>query len=489
MIEGSVSRKVKRNQGFFIDANARFSPCVPSNGKRLEYSWSSDPPLNLPSSRVSKLFIPPYLLQILIQYKFILKVSVIDINNNGKEISSSTVEAFVEVESSDLIAIISGGSSRSISSFLPLVLDASHSYDPDDPQTNLNYQWTCCKKINDFCDFDQCLSLFTDLKDTKSSIYSKIPNETSLPDGTFIFSCNVSSQDGRTSKANTEIEIKPTPIPIVSIKNTESEIHNFDKPLILTANVKSEYSDLIYQWSLVEGNIDLNDKNVAPFGTNQSQLYIESKKLNETKYTFKFTARSQTTNAVGSAQIIKKINLPPKGGKLFSNVLEAISLQDTIKLTTSGWMDVSDDLPLRYSFYQVVELENGETIDQPLHPFPQSKAEFSFIAPTVDKDTNMTFKVVAFDNKNAGAFATTTVKILTFQKQQNETNEIFAEKLINENLQQLINEGNFEKIIQYIDNVAQVIRLSSGIDSNSVKKRTLLKDKLIELFLIYFYQM
>src|SRR5690606_30612201 len=120
-----------------------------------------------------------------------------------------------------------------------LVLDASNSYDPDDPQTNLNYQWTCCKKMNDSCDFDECLSLFTDLKDTKTSIYSKIPNETPLPDGTFTFIVEISSQDGRTSKAITEIEIKPTPIPIVSIKNTESEIHNFDKPLILTANVKS----------------------------------------------------------------------------------------------------------------------------------------------------------------------------------------------------------------------------------------------------------
>src|SRR5690606_30640370 len=155
-----------------IDAQARFSPCVPSDGKRLEFLWSSDPPVNLPSSRVSKLFIPPYLLQIGVQYKFILKVSVIN-TNNGDESSSATVEAFVKVEPSDLIAIISGGSSRSISSFSTLSLDASNSFDPDNPQTILNYQWTCCKKVNDSCDIDECLSLFTDLKDTKTSVYTK----------------------------------------------------------------------------------------------------------------------------------------------------------------------------------------------------------------------------------------------------------------------------------------------------------------------------
>jgi hypothetical protein len=44
-----------------------------------------------------------------------------------------------------------------------------------------------------------------------------------------------------------------------------------------------------------------------------------------------------------------------------------------------------------------------------------------------------------------------------------------------------LNEGNFE-IIQYIDNVAQVLRLSTGTDPESVRKRALLKDKLVELY-------
>jgi hypothetical protein len=204
--------------------------------------------------------------------------------------------------------------------------------------------------------------------------------------------------------------------------------------------------------------------------------------LIETQYTFKFSATSPSSLAVGSAQITKIINLPPFGGKLVSNVPSARSLEDTIRLTTSGWIDTSDDLPLRYTFYQVVEFENGETIDQPLHPFPQSKSEFSFIAPVVEKDTIVTFKVIAFDNKNAGSSATTTVNILAFQKPNNETNENFAEQLMNQNLQQLLNEGNFERIIQYIDNVAQVLRLSTGTDPESIQKRVLLKEKLVELY-------
>src|SRR5690606_3017984 len=114
----------------------------------------------------------------------------------------------------------------------------------------------------------------------------------------------------------------------------ETEVHNSGRPLILTAFVKSESTDLIYNWIVVEGNIDLNDKSVAPFGTNQLQLYIEGSKLIDSQYVFKFSATSQSSLAVGSAQIVKIINLPPFGGQVVSNVPQAKSLQDTIRLTT-----------------------------------------------------------------------------------------------------------------------------------------------------------
>ena len=88
MIEGPVHRSVKRRDGFFIDAHAKFSPCVPTNGKRLQFSWHSEPSLNFASPKNSRLFIPPYLLQSGVQYKFILKISVININNE-EELSTS----------------------------------------------------------------------------------------------------------------------------------------------------------------------------------------------------------------------------------------------------------------------------------------------------------------------------------------------------------------------------------------------------------------
>src|SRR5690606_11028061 len=49
-----------------------------------------------------------------------------------------------------------------------------------------------------------------------------------------------------------------------------------------------------------------------------------------------------------------------------------------------------------------------------------------------------------------------------------------------------MNEGNFENIIRYIDSVAQILRLSTGTDPDSIQKRKLLKDKLVELYKVVF---
>src|SRR5690606_11936883 len=116
MIEGSIHKRVKRRDGFFIDAKATFSPCVSTDIKRLHFTWFSDPPLNLTASNSLRLFVPPYLLQTEIEYKFTLKTAVIDINNE-EEIASSTIEAFATAVSSNLIAKISGGSSRTVPAF------------------------------------------------------------------------------------------------------------------------------------------------------------------------------------------------------------------------------------------------------------------------------------------------------------------------------------------------------------------------------------
>lgn len=87
-----------------------------------------------------------------------------------------------------------------------------------------------------------------------------------------------------------------------------------------------------------------------------------------------------------------------------------------ITLSTFGWSDVFDDYPLKYSFYQVVETPSG-VIDIPIDPLPQTRGEISFIAPAVENDTVITFKVIAFDNKNS---AITNVTVRALKKQSGE---------------------------------------------------------------------
>src|SRR5690606_18790661 len=48
-IQGDLTRKVKRRDGFFIESFATFSPCVPATGKRLSFSWTVTPTIELGS--------------------------------------------------------------------------------------------------------------------------------------------------------------------------------------------------------------------------------------------------------------------------------------------------------------------------------------------------------------------------------------------------------------------------------------------------------
>lgn len=56
---------------------------------------------------------------------------------------NNTVSKTITVLHRDLIATISGGSLRTSSVNLPLVIDATSSYDPDNSSSNLTFIWTC----------------------------------------------------------------------------------------------------------------------------------------------------------------------------------------------------------------------------------------------------------------------------------------------------------------------------------------------------------
>src|SRR5690606_14518833 len=79
-IAGPIHKTVKRSDGFFIDTQTRFSPCTSTTGKRLQFSWSSQPSLVFVATKnTPKLFVHPYSLQLETPYKFTLTVSVINI--------------------------------------------------------------------------------------------------------------------------------------------------------------------------------------------------------------------------------------------------------------------------------------------------------------------------------------------------------------------------------------------------------------------------
>jgi len=89
-----------------------------------------------------KLYLPAYTLD-----DGLFQVTLV-VYPEGLEQLSKTVHGFVRVESSPIIARLTGGSERSISSGSSLVLDGSESYDPDVKEfrnRNLMFRWSCWK--------------------------------------------------------------------------------------------------------------------------------------------------------------------------------------------------------------------------------------------------------------------------------------------------------------------------------------------------------
>ena len=76
-------------------------------------------------------------------YSASLNVSYKD--SNTQEVEKYFFKTYIRVEKSDLVTVISGGSSREVDprSSEELTLDASGSHDPDSSQTSLGFKWEC----------------------------------------------------------------------------------------------------------------------------------------------------------------------------------------------------------------------------------------------------------------------------------------------------------------------------------------------------------
>jgi hypothetical protein len=458
-----------------LQVRTKFPECISHEAMKLAYSWTSNPPVSLDSTQnTPSLYIAPFTLQPGVSYQFTLTVSLL----NETERGSSEAHFNVNVTSSPLVAMISGGKERIISSDSNLRIDASGSYDPDwsgvNPQAK--WEWKCCTPSGNNCSYSDCNSQFSNMLAPGGPILEKTQP---LPIGTFRFELKFSVGE-REAHDSVTITIQPGAVPEVQIVFVSDSYptHNPRRPLILHGIVLNGNSqDVSFEWSVISGNLTL-DQFTAPYGTTQRELYIAANVLHEPQYSFRLSAT--IAGKTGHAEITVKVSQAPIGGMITVHPVEGNirSLLDKITLSTSGWITTADQLPLQYLFY----ISEGN-VRIPLHVLPTSLNTLSFVMPYYDKPQIIRFGVSAIGKNGVSGEATSkSFQVLPFSF-NSESEIVFSEKLFNESYVTLTEEKNFDESDLFVFNIAKILQGTiTNTTEEIVHQRRILNSRLLKFY-------
>lgn len=162
-------------------------------------------------------------------YYVTLNISYTDKNTQVEE--KYWYNTYLRVESSPLVASISGGSYREVDSstnFTKLELDASKSSDPDNVNSKLSFEWTCKFESNSVPPVpdELCNSTgFVTLPGTNNQDIVKLDIDKFRENVTYIFKVNV-SEGSRSQSAQQRVKLLPN-IPSLKIRYVFSRLFTF----------------------------------------------------------------------------------------------------------------------------------------------------------------------------------------------------------------------------------------------------------------------
>jgi len=346
-----------RNEDLSIFASAQVQACSNSSASGgLSYSWaltSGGNTLTLSSTSSDPRYFKLDAYSLEANHTYVATVTVT--TPSGR---ANTASVEINVEKADLVAIIDGGSSRSVQLSEGIQLDASVSLDENNEDGNAlgaTYTWLCFNSTGGQCSFE--------LDSTPTlNVTSNILNPS-----VYTFTVIVSDGD-RSSNASASITVVQDLIPSVSISSayTSGKINPLGT-IKLTGGLDLKYS-ATSTWALEEdsssvlkSNSDLSTvaltsltKTLTSGGDYSHYLVIDGTYL-VSGGTYQFTFSSSYTGSDSSsfAQIKLTVNSPPTSGTVTVTPEVGTSISDYFDLVASDWTDDFTDFPLRYAFYYI----------------------------------------------------------------------------------------------------------------------------------------
>ncbi|XP_067387024.1 polycystin family receptor for egg jelly [Emydura macquarii macquarii] len=283
---------------------------------------------------------------------------------------------FVKIEQSDLVAVIAGGSFRTVGFSDHWTLDGSTSSDPDslDPSQGLIFTWYCTKHVSDYANMTvsanrTCHPGQVDLKWIKFSG----PTQTVLPEtlqGNTVYHFRlVIQKDNRKSYADQTVSVRPGSPPLLNVICIE----NCDKIVIPTDRFTLSGKCLncrmtskpVYHWSLfserfTEVRFDWGSKT----STGRSSAYMSINALSfisiaDRSYTLLLTI----TTWGGRSSVYRYsfyVNSPPRIGKCTINPTLGVAFLTKFIVQCNGFSD--NNLPLTYKVIAASDLLKNSRI-------------------------------------------------------------------------------------------------------------------------------
>ena len=360
----SASQSLIRSwTSLFIIADAYLPSCLGGKSNLsvpLVYSWKMYlngvclPAITSRSNNPRYFKLAPYTLTLLQTYE--LQVTVTSALTGDYAVDSM----IISVVKSNIVAIIKGGTTRSVSIHHQLVLDASESYDMDSSSSNsdhLSYKWLCYisseENYGESCNIDL---------QNKSEL--SLPPRT-LATHSYNITVIVAAADGRSAFASTLVAIVSDSVPYVatytinSLEDGRNVVrYNSNDKIVLNGYLNASsavtltWSCLLCPYNLATASSTTPLQTTFPFGFETLFPLSLSPKflLNGRTYTFQLTATYEHNNISAYSTITFTTNNAPLGGSLLVSPLEGTTLTTIFTLSAIGWVDKQENYPLAYAF-------------------------------------------------------------------------------------------------------------------------------------------
>ncbi|KAJ8602299.1 hypothetical protein CTAYLR_007860 [Chrysophaeum taylorii] len=351
-------------------------------------------------------------------------LQAVAIDTIGDQQLNNSALALLNVVEGDVIAQITGGSTRRASVEDVIILSAAESYDDDvdvaaGEDAGLAYEWNCSNLGDGGSDCGIIYNGFTE------AILEIEP--ATLAAGTYTFWVEVTANDGRrNATASQVLELSAAATPVVEITSFVTSVRAASKLTIeaeiASASTATEATTVTSSWDLVEGDLaqgrSLEDVVRTSLSITRvlslSGVYTHDIVLGESslvaggRYVFQLDASSAGFESAGSATIEVNVVSPPSSGVLQVSPQSGIAFFDVFEFHALRW--VGDELPLKYRFetendviLRKSSLDNALTDARlPVPNDPPNMEVTVFVTDAVEASASTFVEVLVYANSTEG---------------------------------------------------------------------------------------